>query len=294
MKVAVIGGDKRMLFAARAFLKDGCEVSIAGFDHLISLCDIRIAGAEEAAAWADMVVLPVRPVSSGCLSAPFSEQKAEIGPLVRSFGDKPVFTGCADQIRPFASGGVYDYAAREDFTVRNAELTAEGAIGLILSEYEGSVYGSKILVLGYGRIGKVLSADLRAMGADVTVAARKLSDRAQAGIMGLTAVDYMQIEYADYDIVYNTVPAKVLDVFAIGSMREDVYIVDLASAPGGVDFSAARDRGLSCVHALSLPGKTAPLAAGKIIKETIFSMIKEENGGKDHFGLCDDRLLLHL
>ena len=294
MKVSVIGGDKRMLFAAKAFSDAGCEVCVSGFDDLKSLCDIRVGSIEEAALFADIAVLPVRPVSEGCLSAPFSARSITIPELMSIIGDKTVFTGCAEMIEPYAVGKVYDYACREDFTYRNAEITAEAALGIIISDYEGSVYGSDILVLGYGRIGKIIVRYLKALGAHVTVAARKLSDRSVIQLFGMNAVDFNNIPYENYNIIFNTVPAQVIDREALGRMSGDVFIIDLASLPGGVDLEAARERELTCIRALSLPGKSAPSAAGMIIKDTIFEIIKEENGGKDYSGLRDDGLLLHL
>ena len=49
-------------------------------------------------------------------------------------------------------------------------------------------------------------------------------------------------------------------------------LIDLASKPGGVDFSAAKELGIHAVQALSLPGKTAPRAAAEIIKNTIYNI----------------------
>ncbi len=275
MKIAVIGGDKRMLFAAKAFCEEGHEVAIAGFDHLVSLCEITIMTPFQAARWADLIVLPVRPIMDGYLSAPFSEEPVDLIALLHETGEKPVFGGCADQLSPFKQGKVYDYAAREEFTLCNAELTAEGALGILLNDYEGSICGTQILVTGYGRIGKMLSGQLDALGAKVTVAARKVSDRALIELGGLNAVDYPEIDYARYRVIINTVPAMVIDRKAVDKMREDVFLIDLASRPGGMDFVRIGERGLSCIHALSLPGKTAPLAAGRIIKDTIRNILSE-------------------
>lgn len=277
MKISVFGGDKRMLFAARAFADDGHSVYVAGFDHLISLCEIRICDIEEAAESCDIAILPVRPLADGYLNTPFSERRIAIKTLLRLIGKKPIFTGCADLIRPYALAKVYDYSVCEDFTLRNARLTAEGAIGLLIEEYEGAVCGSDILVTGYGRIGMVLSSYLHSMGAKVTVAARNPADRSLIGKRGMTAVDYPMIDYADYRIIINTVPAMVINQNAVDKMSDDVFIIDLASSPGGVDFSRVKERDLSCIHALSLPGKTAPLTAGKIIKDTIMNILKREN-----------------
>ena len=276
MRIAVIGGDKRMLFAAKEFLNEGHEVCIAGFDHLLSLCDIRVFDFESAAGWAEMIVLPVRPLRGELLNAPCTNQALPIRELLQMTGKKPVYSGCGELVARYTDAPVYDYTLREDFSCRNAELTAEGALGLVLSDYEGSVYGSRILVTGYGRIGSLLSEMLYHLGADVTVAARKLSDLSVIGLKGMTAKRYSELDHSRFDIIFNTVPSLVLDENAVSRMRGDVFIVDLASLPGGVDFDAAARRGLSCVHALSLPGKTAPLAAGRIIKDTILFMAESQ------------------
>ena len=276
MRIAVIGGDKRMLFAAKEFLNEGHEVCIAGFDHLLSLCDIRVFDFESAAGWAEMIVLPVRPLRGELLNAPCTNQALPIRELLQMTGKKPVYSGCGELVARYTDAPVYDYTLREDFSCRNAELTAEGALGLVLSDYEGSVYGSRILVTGYGRIGSLLSEMLYHLGADVTVAARKLSDLSVIGLKGMTAKRYSELDHSRFDIIFNTVPSLVLDENAVSRMRGDVFIVDLASLPGGVDFDAAARRGLSCVHAISLPGKTAPLAAGRIIKDTILFMAESQ------------------
>ena len=92
----------------------------------------------------------------------------------------------------------------------------------------------------------------------------------------MTAADYPEINWRRYQVIVNTVPVEVIDRDAVAQMREDVFIIDLASVPGGVDVSAAKDRELTCIHALALPGKTAPLTAGIIIKDTIMNILKRE------------------
>ena len=273
MKIGVFGGDKRMLFASKAFADGGHEVYVAGFDHLISLCDIRICGYADAADRCDIAVLPVRPTADGYLNSPFSERKIGLSDLTERIGDKPIFSGFADRVRPYAVGNVFDYSAEESFTLKNAELTAEGAVGLLINDYEGAVCGTDILVAGYGRIGKILSAYLKAMGANVTVAARNPADRRLIADNGLIPVDYPSAAYADYRVIINTVPAVVMDQKAVDRMRSDVYLIDLASAPGGFDVKRVRERDLSFINASGLPGKTAPLAAGAIIKDTVIKML---------------------
>ncbi len=293
MRVAIIGGDKRMLFAARAFCDKGADVSVAGFDGLERFSGIGIMEPSEAAAWADNIVLPLPCVKDGRIVAPFSERAILPHELLSDIGEKRVFCGMKERLTPTRCR-VYDYASREDFAYRNAILTAEGAIQTAMSRYEGSIFGCRALVLGMGRIGRVLSQDLSALHADVTVAARKESDRAYVEALGMTAADYSLREKYDYDLIFNTVPAMVLPADVLSRTDERTVIIDLASAPGGVDFDYARRRSLTAVHALSLPGRCAPAAAGRIIQETIINIIKEEDGEKEDNRLCDDGVVLHL
>ena len=290
MRTAIIGGDKRMLYAAKAFQESGAEVLLCGFDMLTEKSTKLLDCAEQS----DMIVLPVRPLNGEAIAMPFAKKAVGMKALADAIGEKPVFTGFADSVKGYFKGKVYDYAAREDFAVYNAALTAEGLLSEIGREYEGSVFGSRILILGYGRIGKVSARYLKALGAEVTAAARKSASRAWSELDGVEAVDYSDLELKYFDIIVNTVPAMILDAAALNSMRTTTLIIDLASLPGGVDFRHAQEKGIRAIHALGLPGRTAPMTAGRIIKDTICTIIKEENGGEDHFGLCDDRLLLHL
>lgn len=290
MHVAIIGGDRRMLYAAEEFLQDGAEVFLCGFEQ----AGKPSVSVKDAADRADIIVLPVRPIIDGMLNAPFSKDPVALSELTAACGTKPIFSGFADSIREHFCGRVYDYAAREEFAVKNAVLTAEGAVGILVDRYQGSVFGARTLVTGYGRIGRVLSRYLKALGAEVTVAARRSDARAWAQAEGLHSCDYSFKEINEYDIIINTVPAPVLTEQYIDRIKNGAILIDLASSPGGVDADRAGERGLTFIHALALPGRTAPAAAGRIIKETICTIIKEENGGKDYCGLCDDRLLLHL
>ena len=273
MKIGIFGGDKRMLFAARAFADEGHEVYAAGFGRLTSMCEICICTVEEAAERCDIAVLPVRPIADGALYAPFSKESIDPAGLLNRIGKKPVFTGCAGMLRQYPCNDVSDYSVDETFTTRNAVLTAEGAVGILIRDYEGSVSGTEMLITGYGRIGKILCAYLSAMGAVVTAAARDPFDRLIIESRGMKAVDYPEIDPSRYPVIINTVPALVLDKTAVDNMSGDVFIIDLASAPGGVDHQRAQERDLTCIHALLLPGRTAPLAAGIIIKDTVLKML---------------------
>ena len=159
----------------------------------------------------------------------------------------------------------------------NAVPTAEGAIELAISETPITIRSSNCLVLGYGKVGKVLAHSLQALGAKTHVAARKYADLAfieSHGCHPLTIRETLA-RLGEFDIIFNTVPALILDADGLKKIPRSTLIIDLASKPGGVDFEVAKELGLRVIWALSLPGRIAPVTAGTIIKDTIINILKE-------------------
>ncbi len=109
------------------------------------------------------------------------------------------------------------------------------------------------------------------------IAARKPSDLAWIRINGCEGIHISKIkDYADQaDILFNTVPAMILDEEILSCLSRDCLVIDLASKPGGVDFDMAKNLRIKTIWALSLPGKVAPISAGAMIKETITNILTE-------------------
>ncbi len=280
--VGFIGGDKRQLFCAKAFLSDGMKVTLGGFDMLKSDSQMEITSPLEAALCSEFVVLPLPCVKGAELNAPFSKSKITIDQgLVRAMNGKKIFCGMKERLLSVAPSLnkelVYDYSLREEFAVKNALSTAEGALEIAMREFEGTISSSRVLVCGNGRIGKVLSTMLRALNADVTVSARKKSDLAWIELNGCKAVETSSLLHeSPFDIIFNTVPAMVFDSRLLSHIAKNAIVIDLASYPGGVDFEACSRLSILAHHALSLPGKAAPKTAGETIKETITNMLEED------------------
>ena len=167
-----------------------------------------------------------------------------------------------------------DYCQREELTVGNAFLTAEGALALAVEHAPGALGGSRCLVAGFGRIGKALCLDLRALGAQVDCAARKPRDLAAIRAMGCGALTYGQVS-GPYDVIFNTVPAPVIGEEILARQGPDTLLLELASAPGGICRGAAQARGLRLLDCPSLPGRFSPKASGELVKEAVYHILEE-------------------
>jgi dipicolinate synthase subunit A len=172
---------------------------------------------------------------------------------------------------------IHDYFAREELAVANAVPTAEGAVQLAMEHLPITIHGSKVLVIGFGRVGRLTAQRFQALGARVSVAARKYEQLAWAQAMGFGGEHLAHLKgwLCGYDLIVNTVPTQVLGREELEDLNPSCLVLDLASKPGGVDLGAAGELGLTVVWALALPGKVAPVTAGAAIRDTIYNMLRE-------------------
>ena len=140
-----------------------------------------------------------------------------------------------------------------------------------------TLHGTPCLVLGFGRIGKVLAHDLSALGAKVSVSARKRSDLAWIDAFGYAPLHTNRLSGAlgEFRVVFNTVPHQVLDEALLAELPPDCLLIELASA-SGFDMDAVETLRLSYLKAGGLPGRVAPETAARAIKKTLCRLIKEE------------------
>lgn len=232
----------------------------------------------------DVVILPLPMTSDGkTISSPFSDAKLDIKECFALISPKTVVLAgrVDDESRRLADElgiNLIDYFVREELAVRNAVITAEGALSIAIEETPISIFGSHCLVTGHGRIARSLIRALKAMGARVSVGARKQGDLAEIEAEGCQAVhiNAMAKILPTVDIIFNTVPARLFTRALLSRVKNTALLIDLASKPGGVDLEAAGDLRIKTIWALSLPGKTAPISAGEIILDTILNCLAEQ------------------
>lgn len=167
------------------------------------------------------------------------------------------------------------YARREEYQIAIARLTAEGAVALLRPET--GLSGAHILLLGYGRIARLLARELQKAGALVTAAARSGEQRAWAEAESIEALplDALSGALDRFDVIIGTIPAPVLTEPLLALVRKDALLLELASAPGGIDAAAAHERGLRYIRAPGLPAKYAPERAAVILRDAVYAAAAE-------------------
>lgn len=272
---SVIGGDRRQAELVKLLEADGHTVLSYGLKQWIPNCvdDLRTAAVGE------IVLLPL-PLcrEPGVLNC--AETRVLLSELLGCLRpEQLVLAGQVrdEEYRQAAGLSLRDYFQREELAVANAAATAEAAIRVAMQNMERTLLGMDCLVLGYGRIGKLLCCRLHGMGARVFAAARKAEDRAW-----IRAYGYEPMKPADLDgrlkgfgAVFNTIPAHILGEDLLKQLPQKCVCVELASVPG-IDLTAAEALGLPNIWARALPGRCAPETAAEAIRGAVYNIIYGE------------------
>lgn len=283
-KFLILGGDGRFVNLSNILGNEGYNVKVYGLDKKLLSKDVTISNdLYQTINDADVVIGPL-PISldDETINITSLSEKVNLVDIFKGISKNQIFFGgfISEKVHQLANAydiNLIDYYDREELVILNCIPTAEGAIQIAMQELPVTIHDSKCLVLGYGRIGKILSKMLHGIGAKVYVEARKLSDLAYIqsfGYEGIHINDLAQ-NINSFDIIFNTIPSLILDKKFLKKVNTNCLIIDLASKPGGIDFEAAKDFGIKAIWALSLPGKVAPYTAGNIIKNTIFNILDE-------------------
>ena len=285
-KIAFIGGDGRQGAAAERVSELGYSVTVYGIPEVVG-GRVRRLERLDAAYDADVLVLPLPMSGDGvtvnCVGA-FRDKAPRIDDIFANAKNIPI---CAGRIQPKIKSEaerlgirLFDYFLSEELMIKNAYLTAEGAISLSMNELGISLGGAKVAVIGYGRIGKFLARMLDSLGASVTVAARRTTDLAYASCFGYGTLKISVSQgksslslLNSCDVVFNTAPYWLFDSTVLKDFSQRTLMIDLSSAPGGFDPKAVKEYGISLICAPGLPGKYAPMTAGSFVGDAIVELL---------------------
>jgi dipicolinic acid synthetase A subunit len=178
---------------------------------------------------------------------------------------------------------VVDYMSREDVQIHNAHITAEGAVVMAAGLLSVTLRGAHAAILGYGRIGQQLARLLISLGATVTVLARRTEVLALAETHGCKTARLgadNKILCRGFDVILNTVPVRLFDEAFLSRIVPETLVLDLAPTPGVADPADARavreHTGLQLVAAPAIPGKYAPVSAGRVLASCVLSVWREK------------------
>ncbi|MEY8402417.1 dipicolinate synthase subunit DpsA [Oscillospiraceae bacterium 44-34] len=284
LNIWVVGGDLRQAKLAQLLAEDGHTVHTYALgepqEPIPGLTpEVTLRRAEKA----DCVIFPLTVTTeNGLLNTPLSLLEHPLTPVLDQLAPHQFLCGgrISQEVYGLAKERgltIHDYFAREELAVANAVPTAEGAVQLAMEHLPITIHGSKTLVIGFGRVGRLTAQRFQALGSKVSVAARRYDQLAWAQAMGFGGEQLSHLKgwLCGYDLIVNTVPAQVLGRAELEDLKPECLILDLASKPGGVDLRAAGEMGLTVIWALALPGKVAPVTAGAAIKDTIYNMLRE-------------------
>lgn len=266
---AVIGGDLRIIKLAKMLAKDENIVYTYGLDNADELKEEKnIFLCKEMknviSKYTDVVIGPI-PFSSNQINinAPFSKEEIKIEEFMQNLNMKTLIAGSiSPNIYNIAMENkikIIDIMKREELAILNTISTAEGAIEIAISNTDRIIHQSNVLILGFGRIGKVLAKKMEGLSAKVTCSARKTEDLAWIQAYGYKAINtnFLKEDLSKFDIIINTIPHLIIDEEKIRYLKEECLLIDLASKPGGIDEKASKDRNLKLISALALPRKSS-------------------------------------
>ena len=267
---AVIGGDRRSFYAAKRLEEYGFETKLFGLEKEETYNPLKKIQA-------DAVLLPIPFTRDGIhIFAPESTEEILISDVLASVSENSlIFAG---NVKNITDDRILDYAGRESFALLNAVPTAEGALLLALQNGKRTVLGMRVAVIGYGKVAFATAKLFHAVGADITVFARKEQARAEAHMMGYTAKPLTALSSCaeEYELLINTVPARILDREILSKLAKSAWVMELASAPFGLDFEEAKSLGVHAELASGLPGKFFPETAGYAVADTVLDLLREK------------------
>ena len=281
----VIGGDLRISTLAKLLAEDGNNVFVYGMENANFIEEntkiIKCKSVEEAVKSSNIIIgsIPFSK-SKNEMYAIFSEEHIQIDELIKGDNSKKIFIAGSisedsKEILEKNYMEVVDIMEYEQLAILNTIATAEGAIEVAIKNTDTILHGKNVLILGFGRVAKIVAKKFQGLSANITCAARKPSDFAWITALGYNLIDIntIETEFWDFDIVINTVPKIIVDKDRMKFMKKNVLLIDLASEPGGFDKNDAKTLDLKLMCALALPGKIAPVTSAEFLKQTIYDNI---------------------
>ena len=241
--IAVIGGDKRIAYMIPFFMEKGYRVigyKVYRNKNMEIKADGYADSLKQAVESASIIVGGIPIEKKGIVN--LRELSRHIRKHHRVFGG--VIPEAFRQECSERSIECYDFMKDESIAIFNAVATAEGAILEAMLHKQTNIHHSRTLVLGYGRCGKVLCDKLKGLSARVTVCGNSAPELALAEALGIEVMPLKDLgeKIGEFEYIYNTIPAVVLEEGTLEKVSGDALIIDIASGRGGLDHKRAEGK----------------------------------------------------
>ncbi len=288
-RFSVLGGDMRQVYLAKLLAQQGHDVTVyglcapAGDSHGRMVTEVKTL--KKAAEAADILLCPTPFLKAGKVFFQNPEDAACPEEFLSEVcSGKLIIAGAiSEQLREKMreqGAECFDLMEDETVAVRNSIATAEGAIAEAIIQSPYNLSESRCLILGYGRCGTALAAYLRCLCRSLTVCARSPAARAKAAVCADEVTDFKNLYRVlkRSDLIFNTIPCEILNRHMVKHIPSESLILDLASAPGGVDLDAAKECGVRAAACPGLPGKYAPAASASVLADAVLKILS----GRDY------------
>lgn len=286
--ISIIGGDSRIVSLAEVLALDKYKVYTYGlekakFQNMEALKNIiQCTTLKEALSKSKKVIgpIPMGMEADNTIKMKYSDEKITLEDLSKEFSNHIFIFGKSNHqienilLQKDKTTKIIDILEIEEFTILNIIPTIEGAIQVAIKETKRTLHGSNVLILGFGRIGKLLSKSLAGLGVNVSCEARKNEDLGWIKAYGYNEIHLKDLkkEIGKFDIIFNTIPVEIINQEILEKVKKETLIIELASLPGGIDRKAASKQGIKVVEALALPGKIAPETVAQYIYNVIINI----------------------
>lgn len=270
MKFCFIGGDSRNIELAKILAKDEMLVYTYGLEKGFVEKDLnpkimQCKNLEQAINEAEIIItaLPFSKDNKN-INTPLSEKKLKIEEVLNKIKGKKVFTGnISKEIKEkFDKENIkfFDIIKNEEFAILNTVPTAEATIKIIIENTKNIIQNSRCLIMGFGRIGKILSYKMQSLSLKTTVIPTNNIEEAWGKAYGYDIITFENIKekkeiLSKYDIIVNTIPKIILKEEELKNVRKDTLIIDLSSKPFGIDRDFMKNENMNFIEALGLPRK---------------------------------------
>ncbi len=218
----------------------------------------------------DTAVLPVPATRDKItVDCPLTGRKILISDIEKLCSGRTVLSGGLD----LKGAHCTDYLKDTPYKILNAVPTAEGAIAKAIECSDRTLWQSRVLIIGFGKCSRAIYERLSGFKCDITVSARSENDIAELNSLFVKNIKTSEVDRiaGDFDFIFNTVDLDIIN--DLPSLKNTV-LIDVSSK-GCLDFNKANSLGIAAYKLPGIPGKTAPVTAGKTLARVLSTLIRK-------------------